>query len=365
MTLHLFNPDHDLALAANTPHFIAPRAGRRLRHDLAFLPALWAEPGDLVLVPDATAAADALRRIGVEADVEWVEPEALARRLAAADAAPTTVSPWGWNATLREELLALGVAPAQLPPPESLATLRAMSHRGWAARHLLAPLRALPDTVGQSMEVHSAAEVEARLPLLPGAVLKLPWSSSGRGLRYVYEHEYGAVPQLTPHVAGWVANGVRRQGSVMLEPCYDRVADFGMEFAARPDGTVDYLGLSLFSTLHGAYAGNVVDTEAHKEAALARWIPADRLRRVQSVACHTLAPLLRGRYAGPFGIDMMVVWADGRHQLHPCVELNLRRTMGHVALALARRLPHLPATMRIAYDEGYRLEVKPPPIPLQ
>ena len=46
--------------------------------------------------------------------------------------------------------------------------------------------------------------------------------------------------------------------------------------------------------------------------------------------------LLSGRYTGPFGVDMMVVrHADGAgHSIHPCVELNLRRTMGHVALHL-------------------------------
>jgi hypothetical protein len=55
-------------------------------------------------------------------------------------------------------------------------------------------------------------------------------------------------------------------------------------------------------------------------------------------------------YEGPFGIDMMVVAnpdatsekslaadiEERQFLLHPCVEINLRRTMGHVALALTR-----------------------------
>ena len=42
-------------------------------------------------------------------------------------------------------------------------------------------------------------------------------------------------------------------------------------------------------------------------------------------------------YAGPFGIDT-VVWRDGDHlRLAPSVEINLRRTMGHVALELSQR----------------------------
>ena len=33
--LHLFNPEHDIALAANLAHFTAPLAGRQLRADLS------------------------------------------------------------------------------------------------------------------------------------------------------------------------------------------------------------------------------------------------------------------------------------------------------------------------------------------
>ena len=51
MKLHIFNPEHDIALAANLSNFTAPHAGRRLRHDLGYLPAIWAEEG-YVLVED-------------------------------------------------------------------------------------------------------------------------------------------------------------------------------------------------------------------------------------------------------------------------------------------------------------------------
>ena len=55
MTLHIFNPDHDLVLAAGNDHFTPPKAARDLYADLGFLPALWAKTGDLVLVADTEA----------------------------------------------------------------------------------------------------------------------------------------------------------------------------------------------------------------------------------------------------------------------------------------------------------------------
>ena len=42
---------------------------------------------------------------------------------------------------------------------------------------------------------------------------------------------------------------------------------------------------------------------------------------------------LAGIYEGPLGVDMMLVNTENATKLHPCVEVNLRRTMGHVALA--------------------------------
>ncbi len=72
--LHIFNPEHDIALASNLTNFTAPHAGRQLRADLGFLPALWADEGDYVLVEDADYAALAYRRAtkGRKCRVEWV-----------------------------------------------------------------------------------------------------------------------------------------------------------------------------------------------------------------------------------------------------------------------------------------------------
>ena len=63
MKLHVFNPEHDIALAANLCQFTAPHAGRQLRSDLGHIPALWASDGDMVLVDDVAAALMAVRHL--------------------------------------------------------------------------------------------------------------------------------------------------------------------------------------------------------------------------------------------------------------------------------------------------------------
>ncbi len=140
-----------------------------------------------------------------------------------------------------------------------------------------------------------------------------------------------------------------------------------MEFESDGRGQVRYLGLSLFHTENGAYMGNILASEDEKMEIISHYISTDLLVHIQQKICDHLGELYRGRYAGPFGVDMMVARGDdngqcsmvnGQYLLNPCVEINLRRTMGHVALALAEQVPsdHM---MRVEYsDNTYKMKIK-------
>jgi hypothetical protein len=62
-------------------------------------------------------------------------------------------------------------------------------------------------------------------------------------------------------------------------------------------------------------------------------------------------------YEGPFGIDMMIVASNDGCLLHPCIEINLRRTMGHVALSLMPDDDELVRVMRIELNDHYKLKI--------
>ena len=345
MTLHIFNPEHDIALAANLANFTAPHAGRQLRADLCWLPALWAGDGDAVLVDHVGVAARRYHRLRARyggGDPVFVDRSAL-RHLAI-----DRVEPWGWDLALRAQLLRHGVA--SVPDEAAVAQLRQLSHRRTAAR--LLPVLRIDGTVGEAFECGDEAAVGTLLSRYDRLVLKAPWSSSGRGVRFVSRADGSAAA-----LAGWLRNVLRSQGSVMVEPYYNKVKDFGVEFDATADG-IRLLGLSLFHTQNGAYTGNVVATERQKRDALARYVPLDLLDDI----CHLAATHLDlGDYRGPFGIDMMVVRGAGGDgfRLHPCVEVNVRRTMGHVALALTPPDGDARRVMRVRYDgESYKLSVR-------
>ena len=160
---------------------------------------------------------------------------------------------------------------------------------------------------------------------------------------------------------------MKQQGGVTVEPLYNKVYDFGMEFYASAgsetsEPTVRYCGLSLFDTSNGAYSGSILATEEDKREMLSQYVDLQLLDKVKQFVVSCLAPKLAGVYSGPFGIDMMAVVngsnpSDG-FLLHPCVELNLRRTMGHVALALSPNELEPRKLMRIFFNSGkYKMRI--------
>ena len=341
MKLHIFNPEHDIALAANIEQFTPPHAGRELRADLGFIPALWADDGDFVLVDDVDAALASVRHLKrYTRDVVFVTLADLS------NIPPCELSVWGWDSSLRFQLLKAGIAEANLPSVPFLELLREMSNRKWAAERLLPEL--LTDSDVLTGEARPISNLEVMRKSAVPFVLKAPWSSSGRGVRY--------VERLTPQIENWALNIVDRQGFVMMEPFYDKVKDFALEFESADSG-VRYLGLSLFKTINGAYAGNILASEVDKRMMLGKYISMklidDLIERISAMS--TL--LFRDSYRGPFGIDMMVVRDGGKLKVHPCVELNLRRTMGFVALSFDVKATEVQRLMQISYDGKYHFRV--------
>lgn len=356
MKLHIFNPEHDMALAANLPRFTAPHAGRQMRADLGFLPALWASDGDLVLVDDVEAAIEAVRHVRRYArDVAFVSLSDLAS-LPLDMTEAMEVEPWGWDRAIRGQLVRANasLAPA-LPSDARLDGIRCLSSRRFAAETLL-PRLVVADArlVGRSSYCATEDDALDAMRRNGHSVLKSPWSCSGRGVRYVHE------PQPEPQLAGWMRNVIRLQGGIMVEPLYRRVCDFGMEFYACADGTVDYRGLSVFATRDGAYTGSICATEDDKRQMLAHYVDLALLDRVRGHMQALLPQHLAGVYSGPFGIDMMAVGGDTDDTtfLHPCVELNLRRTMGHVALALTPSPLEPRRLMNIYHADKYRIRIR-------
>lgn len=360
MTIRIFNPEHDLALASRLERFTSPHAGRQLRNDLSFLPALWSESGDVVVVDDvdfAEASWKALRKVGKE-QVEFCTLSQLSHVIGQEGADSLSVDVWGWDAAIRCQLADAGVPEALLPAREMLSEVRRLSGRQVTAP-LLSCLRdgLKVNTCGRSMYVTDKEVFNKILLKERNIVVKAPWSSSGRGIRYVIDGDVSA------NTANWIANTIRNQEGVMVEPLYNKVRDFAMEFVRDAAGDVRYAGLSLFETRNTSYTGNLLASEEEKRGILSQYLDLSLVDEISSRLERLLTSLLSPLSCLPlcFGVDMMVVSDEnaGGFLLHPCVELNLRRTMGHVALNLYTALLSPMSSMSVVFEnKRYHLRVR-------
>ena len=354
MQIHFFNPDHDIALALNQRRFATLHVGRQMRSDLGYIPALWAEDGDVVVVEDIDAAELLYKRhkLSSRARVEFVTTEQLENTVSGDG---YRFAPWGWNKSIRSTFLDAKIPKTMLPSEQQLDSIRMLSNRALAVK-LLSSMKGMQGVIGLSAVCNSSEEVEEALKLHKDIVVKAPWSSSGRGVRYISIDDGP-----NENVQKWINNTLEKQGSIIVEKKCRKIQDFAMEFQAKTDGKVVYDGLSLFTTKNGAYTGNILLPEDEKEEYLHRYFSPTLLDEVKKQIETFLTKEINGAYTGPLGVDMMICspWEEGTSAvvLNPCIEINMRRTMGHVALALTRRGQR--GIMSIDYDgKNYRLHIR-------
>ena len=357
--IFIFNPETDYALALGRTHYNPPAKIVALRKQLQLIQVHIAKRGDIIIVSDDFSPA----AYPDKTHIELVEEKGIrliklgkltesistsrqnASEMSCSGESDFIIRPWGWNHSLRRQLLDTHIDERLLKTNEEIDTLRQLSHRRTTIpfqQHLqkLLPHMEIPVakelfTVEEAMDYTSSQ----------GTVFfKAPWSSSGRGIiRYdtfatdPNEPTHFIVQKPRKNMSGvlteqklreWLGGFIRKQGSVMGEHAFSRVADFATEWMIN-DGEVDFLGLSLFNTsAEGRYLGNRNISQTDIDRTLKRLTPLwtyDVIEAQRQALIDIIAP----GYSGPAGIDMLIA-TDGT--LNPCVEINLRYTMGMIAL---------------------------------
>lgn len=327
MRLHLFTPYHDEALADGSPYYYPGRAARDMMARCWAVPALWADPGDGILRPDRVEKSTLPPLYADVRVLTWDELRREAARLPL-----TAVCPWGWNALTVRRLREAGVAPALLPDEGRMQRLRQLSSRHTTVDLLPRIRQTVTDTIGEALIAGSEDEVWQWVSKRESAMAKAPWSCSGRG---VFRLDATPSDNLRARVRGIL----RRQHAIELEPLYTRVMDLALEYEIHADGRVTYEGLSVFRTLStGAYTGNLTGPQELLWQCVPREVRTT-LEQVRDAYIGLIAEHIAPDYRGPLGIDLMVVRTGGDRllRLHPCVEVNVRPTMGYAALWAGRR----------------------------
>jgi hypothetical protein len=353
--VYLFNASNDSALACNNLSYSPTKFVKVFENDLATLPMLFATEYDIVLVNEQPSEdfISQLQKFGfklphfVTKDDFFEHQQSLKYNLRA-------LKPWGWSRTVhtifrtvKNQFTKTTVCSDWNPQ------LRELSGRQTAATILQTIVeQKLPFVLSESAIPKPLKSVET-IPQLFSQnerwVLKAPWSSSGRGLMRISPQRYDKTEQT------WAQGIIDEQGFVMIEPWHDKVFDFSMLFSVTADA-ISLLCFSSFKTNDkGQFLGSYINWHEHSVFA-EMGITEIELNNLACIVAESLRKCdFQNYYEGWIGVDAMVIRENGKVVIHPCVEINCRYTIGHLAYVLQQYFePSSNALLRIGSLQEYQ-----------
>ncbi len=357
--LHLFNPENDLALGIGCKNYTPPPHAAALHRAGSLLPMWWAENGDRIIAPPSMIIhAEELReKFGLHGDIGY-------------DGNAATLSPWGWSLDAKRQFISAGVPEnisdisghSIIPSDDAIEKIRRLSHRRTSI-DILTALDYPHQLPIETTDPETVLNIELSHP---GCFIKSPWSCSGRG---VFNASTLDASTLRKRAEGII----NRQESVMVEKGLNKTMDFAVLFFSDKD-CVHFRGLSLFQTQNrGMYTGNIVAPQPIIRHLLASHLNLDELDTLISKLEKILTSLVVPHYRGWLGVDMMTHILNGKELIMPCVELNLRMTMGVAAMKIQEKIgnnspkllnwehnttPNPGATTLLPPLEGFALRLK-------
>lgn len=334
--IHYFNPGHETAVLLRSENYTPPANVQRMIKELSCLPVWYADSNDFVFTEEVISPRFfSLQPKEFRPFATLISRKELKQK--GASLPEMVAAPWGLSPHslhLFDELkmncrLTLSV-------PSWKEEYFELTGRQTAVECLELIRQQLPDL---SIPVapkfcKKIREVEKYLILQNAPfVVKTPYSSSGRGLHWIAERK------LTPKDRTWIEGAINKQGTVSIECGLDKVQDLAMEFYSDGEGNVIYKGISVFGTEEkGAYAGNVLGNQEYLTAPIKRWIGEDIYLQIQNAVTDALKSIYGNTYRGYLGVDMLVYKTkNGLYALHPCIEINMRYTMGMLAIRLSQQ----------------------------
>ena len=331
-SLHYFNPGSEAAILHASPYYTPTANLLKMQRDLAFLPAWYADsPNDYV----------------------WIEnslPEEFVPMIKSFSHLAKTVC-FEDLINQKQELTGLEISPWGISP-QSLRFFEILNDKHdlgliipkWKEEYSRLCSR---ETANKCLEFIIQSHPEIEKNIVPTfctniegienltqtsrhlLLAKAPYSSSGRGLLWLPP---GNLHQSEKQIISGI---LKKQGFVSIEKALDKRVDFAMLFHSDGFGKIKYTGLSLFETnKKGAYNKNIIASQHEIQDKLKAFIDILLLEKVKNAILQFLSYHFNFIYKGCIGVDMMVYSEKAFFRLHPCVEINMRNTMGMLAFQL-------------------------------
>ena len=335
--IHYFNPGHEIAVLNASKHYHPPAHIAKMQADLAFLPAWYASAGDFVYMETQLPNDFMLSCQPLDLQVKPVTPadfsgnREMFRQL--------TVDLWGISPQsvyffekLNEQWkLSLAI-------PAWKEEFRFLGSRFASQKFLALLLERIsgiePEIFPQfvsNIETIEQLTVQSQEQLL----VKSPYSSSGRGLIWL------PPAKLAQSEKQLLTGMLKKQKQVSIEKALDKQLDFSMQFEITDEGKTQFLGYSIFQTNDkGAYEKSLLDTQERLEERITSYIDKELLIQTQRTLTGIIHEMIAPCYAGIIGVDMLIYKSGGSFHLHPCVEINMRKNMGYLAVRFSEKRLH-------------------------
>lgn len=357
--IYLFNPTCEYAAGHGSPSWQPNRRLQKMEEDLASLCIYLTKPNDIVLVKKCPPAVffDTLEMVGIFAP-RFVEFDRIRSDFRFIEEPKNRLIPWGWSPAAHRLLDPLKNACSETfkrsPVFHWREEHRRICSRMQAIEILTQIQKDLPDDLFLQKELvpiicSTREELREAISNVGSCMVKAPWSSSGRGLQPVTKRP--VVDKVWEKLDGILDN----QHFAIVEPLFSKVLDLAFLFEMNR-GKVSFKGISRFLTdAKGQYRGSYLNGwpgETNPNA----------LQLADSLPSTLLPPLIKAlessairyHYEGPLGVDMLIFTdAKGKLRVNPCLEINVKQTMGQLALRLQNRfLSDGKGTFNLFYQPG-------------
>ncbi len=326
--LFVFNPGHEEALKIPLQQTYTPsKEILKLRHDLSPLMLYFAKEGDYIW----QWAKDSQEDRVLNHKGELVKDTKNLPKL--------EVSLWALEGHCLKELkkraekLSLSLSTPKISKSylklshrsSSVLMLKQLNER-WQDCSEQIPYWLYPQGEWESMQKElSALLKEKEEQGIKNLLIKRAYTSSGRGISSLsLPCDKKSQDQLLLQI--------RRCKGISLEEKLELIQDWAIEYHINTDGEVKFVALSKFKTnSFGAYQLNILADQSELYQELYELLGDDLSKLIEEQKAFLKEHLAKS-YEGYIGVDMFVYKSkEGRLRLNPCVEINLRSTMGLVA----------------------------------
>ena len=357
--IYLFNPTCEYAVANGKASWQANKLLQKMESDLATLPLYFTRPNDYVLV-DSFPSFSYLSKLS-ELNVplaNFILKKEATQQNNFLTIPKGKLLPWGWSPaahklleplkkTCSDEFLTSPVSNWKPQYKELYSRKFAMEILGEISGKI-DPGIMIPKEL-QPTICTSQAEIEMQLIQWGTLMIKAPWSSSGRGLQPI------SKTPVHPKVWEKIIAIINEQGFVMVEPLLKKKMDLALQFELK-NRKVTYLGISRFITdSKGQYMGNYLngfpDSADQQVKIFAELIPEKVLGPLTTAIENSK---LASHFEGSFGVDMLIFQDKSKRlKVNPCLEINVRQTMGLLSLHLEKFIsPNKKGMFRTFYKPG-------------